>query len=177
MKIGLQNLIIKYPNDDVVPKAQDILNKMKIAQTPASSSNDAKDTTSSSEPKDEVREKMFSKNKKEKHWVVLVVNKSQADAANNTIVDYCAKTNSTLNLKTNKIVLNDKQTMILIKDFKDGDIAATFTKDFKKNNEYWSKIKDTSKELLPINTPNFNSLLKSKTLNLYKNFAVITYQL
>lgn len=181
LKYGLNSLIIKYPNDEIVPKAQAILNQLKAQVKPNKNGTViGTDTTNTTIKTDaggeEIREKMFSKNKKEKHWVILVIAKTRADAAEIAVSDYNTQTNSMLKLKTSKIVLNDKQTIIVIKDFKNGDAAAAYANEYKKNTAFWSKHLDQNKELLPINTPNFNSLLKSKSIALYKVFASTTYQ-
>lgn len=164
MQQALEMILKKYPKDEVRPKVEEVLALIK--KTPKTST-----------PAED-KESLYKHDAKEKHWVMLIVNsdaKTSTDVENR-VTDLNTKNYSVKKLKSNKISLTPARNIILVKDFEDAAAAHKYTKELIANKKLFEGLTKANQWIVPISASNFNTFLKSKNEELYKNFATLNFK-
>lgn len=164
MKQALEMILKKYPKDEVRPKVEEILTMMK------------KDPKASAPV--ENKDPLYNFNAKEKHWVMIIINsdaKTSSDAENR-ITDLNSKNYSVKKLKSNKISLTPARNILLVKEFEDAAAAQKYAKEISANKKLFEGLNKAEPWIVPIGASNFNTFLKSKNEELYKNFATLNFK-
>ena len=159
---ALENIVTKYPDDEVATKAQNILNLIK------------------SEKKDEVAiEDLFNYKPKEEHYTLMMLpgRSKLATTVKNKLADFNTKNFSLKKLRISSLLFGSDQTLVLIKTFENGEDAMEYynflSKDYDK---VFNEMDLDGSSLFVVSKSNYVQLYKSKELEQYEAFFKENYQ-
>lgn len=154
-KEALQEIVAKYPTDEVGKAAQKILDKMDEVVV-----------------QKEKREAIYKTNFRDEHiFVVMSPNLSNVlDDIKTAISNYNVNSYGAGNLKVSSVVFDGPNQMISVKSFKDKDEGLRYMSEISLNPEFKSKVIDSKFEHFLISIENFAYFYQQKNLEEYLTF-------
>lgn len=172
----LKLIVVKYPNAEVVPLANDILaaiDKQKKALNPVK-----KDSLQGglNQP---AKQDTFQLNLESKHIVMAIIPEDSkiADAFKTNLGFFNTIFYNTQKFDVTSTLFGDKKQLVLVKSFADAKTAMSYYENLSEDQDvYKGEVKREQVELYPISTENLPFFYKSKNLKAYKAFFDANYK-
>ncbi len=167
---GLSRFIRQYPNADLKPKAQDILDQLRGKDSLAVAPD-----TPGEKPK--VTSKNFTVNPEAIHLYVIIADmkKINVNALKLRVSDHNLKYASLEKLTTSSLYLDDTHQIISVSSFTTQDKAMNYMIGVKADNYVFSGSKPGDYEAFVITVDNYSILYKNKDVEAYLNFYKDNY--
>lgn len=172
---ALQEIVVNHPNTEVESRSQEILaliksNKLTPSGKEKAGSVKANNFNSKASP--------YKLSKNEKHYFIIAFPKYNAGV--NKLMDNISNLNQELfsleGYKTNQMLLDEKNQIVLVKTFKNGDKAMTYYNQVKeKEKDILSEMGDVQYNYFPISKNNFTTYFKQKKVADYVAFFEANY--
>lgn len=169
MAFGLQNLVIKYPDNEVTPLAQNILEHIKNkglapAVTGASGEKAPQETTQAPSP--------YIVDPKALHFYLLIVDgtKVNANATKIKIADFNLKYYKLENLAISSILLDNQRQMITVSNFPNKEKAMAYYEAITISDYVFSNIKPGDYTHFAISGDNYKTFYQIKNTDQYLDF-------
>lgn len=184
---ALQQVVIKYPKNDVKPRAQDILDAIKkqketMAKEAASANKTANDTTktnlvSTADTTQAEAPKFVFKEDGEYYWVMIWDN-NKGNINNFKIKLSNATTESfgTEDLTIQTIFLDLAHQLISVKTFDGKEAAMNYYNFFKDRPATYTDLEQGSYQSFIISAENYSTFYKDKNISEYQEFFAQYYQ-
>jgi tetratricopeptide (TPR) repeat protein len=173
MVAALQRILIKYPQSDVRPLAQNILDYVR-RQKGSPESGTGTDSTGFEEPV----AVPYSFNAGSVHFYVLIVNNEQTDvnAQKVKISDFNTRYFDLDNLDVSSLLLDGSQEMITVNSFPDSERALVYYRIIRENKYVFTKLESTGgfSDFI-ISAENYPIFYKSKNIQQYQRFFKKNY--
>ena len=163
-KVELQKIALKYPQDEVGIRAQEILDYLRRGST----MDDAEKTNA-------VVNYTFKED--EEHYFIFVMPGSgkESTTLKNNIATFNSANFSTENLKISSLLLGKENTIVLVKSFTGIEKAMVFYHTISENEEVFKDL--TKEQITPyvISKSNYVLFFKSKNVDTYEQFFQDNY--
>jgi hypothetical protein len=117
---------------------------------------------------------LYKYNSKDKYFVIVMLDaEDNAREAQTKISDFNREFFSRDRLKTGSQILDAKNTLIVVREFKSAADAREYIKNFERTKKHVQAYK--SKKILFVSADNFKTLVKEKDLIVYEKFFLDTY--
>jgi tetratricopeptide (TPR) repeat protein len=160
-EVALKDLIKKYPNDEVSVIAKETLKKIQEQKNPSLKKED-----NSSVKEDD----QYSAEKGTMYFIVAVNIKSNTNETRNEISRFNQLNFSLEKLTLTTQLLDERQNLIIIKEFKDPAVAINYQNSLNAKSVEIIKIPKSDYVTFLISDQNFIKLLKRKDINQYLQF-------
>ncbi|MDD3011236.1 MAG: hypothetical protein PHU97_07950 [Bacteroidales bacterium] len=172
---GLQEIVLKYPNSDVTPLAQNILLQMFNPDLVLGEEKEVTDTIAQ-----EVKElaELYKYNPESQHFYVLVVDGSKinVNATKVKVSDFNSKFYQLDKLSVSSVILQDKMQMITVSSFAGATEALNFMESIVSNEYVFSQLSTSGYFHFVISAVNYPVFYKNKNLDAYLMFYNQNYQ-
>ena len=167
LQVALENLVVKYPNSEVTPLAQNILDYIKGPV----------DSTNTKEPEDVVDVSMYDFDPDSKQIYALVVGDDRVNinALKVRISDFNAKYYSLENLSITNILLDANTHFIMVGNFNDIDRALNYYNAIMANEYVYANMEEEDYNGFVIAQENYPVFYKDKDVNKYLAFFKQNY--
>jgi tetratricopeptide (TPR) repeat protein len=169
MAAGLQNIVTSYPDNEVTPLAQNILDQIKNkglapAVTGASSEKPAEEAAEGPSP--------YTYEPKALHFYILIVDgtKVNVNATKVKIADFNIKYYKLENLAISSILLNNKQQMITVSNFPDKEKAMAYYNAIINSDYVFTNIKQGDYLHFVVSGENYKTFYQIKNTDQYLKF-------
>ena len=162
LQVALEKLVMKYPDSEVTPMAQNILDYLR----------DPSDTTNTKEPEEVIDVSIYEFNKGSKQIFALVVddNKININAMKVRISDFNKKYYSLVNLSITNILLDAKTHFIMVGNFNTIDEAMDYYNAIITNEYVYANMTEYDYDGFVIAQENYPVFYKDKDVNKYLAF-------
>lgn len=162
LQVALENLVMKYPDSEVTPMAQNILDYLR----------DPSDTTNTKEPEEVIDVSMYDFNQSSKQIFALVVDdkKININAMKVRISDFNKKYYSLVNLSITNILLDANTHFIMVGNFNTIDEAMDYYNAIITNEYVYANLTESDYDGFVIAQENYPVFYKDKDVNKYLTF-------
>ncbi len=166
-KVALTNITKKYNAGDEQAKAKELLAYMATVDSKKVAPKKVDDSTAPSE---------YDYRPSSQQYVVILFDgiKSSNKVVSDSLVLYNAKNNASDNLKVNTMLLNESKQMILVKQFKNAELAMDYYNKIQDGNQFFDAL-ETEYHIFVIDDKNFSVFFKNKNLEQYLVFFEKNY--
>lgn len=177
---ALQQVVIKYPKNEVKAKAQDILDAIKKQKASAAAANKVQtDSVKATVGKDSIipEQKFVFKEDGEYYWV-MVWDNGKGNINNFKVKLSNATTESfgTQDLSISSIFLDLAHQIITVKTLDGKAEAMNYYNFFKDRTETYTDLQEGSYQTFIISAENYTTFYKDKNVNDYQEFFAQNYQ-
>ncbi|PLW95232.1 MAG: hypothetical protein C0593_14590 [Marinilabiliales bacterium] len=167
---GLREIVALYPNSEVTPLAQNILQQMFNPDMEAEEDD--------AEPEEEISEELlelmelYSYKPETQHFYVLIVDGSRVNvnATKVKVSDYNSKYQGLSKLSVSSVILQDKKQMITVSSFGNATDAADYFSDISGNEYVFSQMGAEDYIHFIISSANYPVFYKNKNVDAYLMF-------
>ena len=172
--VSLDTLIASYPTSPVVARAKALI---RILQKEYGLGSPG-DIEGDEENLEQEEPSIYSYTENEVHFVMFVVESEtvKVNPLKIRISDFNNKYFSLMRLKTKSLILNNKQTIITVGNFKNSDEALNFYSALLNDEYVLSGINENEYYLFPISTSNYPLFYRDKKLDAYNEFFEKNYK-
>jgi len=162
LQVALENLVMKYPDSEVTPLAQNILDYLK----------DPNDTTSTKKPEEIIDVSIYEFNPNSKQIFALVVddNKININALKVRISDFNKKYYSLVNLSITNILLDASTHFVMVGNFNTIDEAMNYYNAIITNEYVYANLTEDDYDGFIIAQENYPIFYKDKDIKKYLTF-------
>lgn len=162
LQVALEKLVMKYPDSEVTPMAQNILDYLK----------DPSDTTNTKKPEEQIDVSIYEFNPDSKQIFALIVddNKININAFKVRISDFNKKYYSLLNLSITNILLDASTHFIMVGNFSTIDEAMNYYNAIISNEYVYGSLTKDEYDGFIIAQENYPIFYKDKDLKKYLAF-------
>ncbi|MEZ5014806.1 MAG: tetratricopeptide repeat protein [Chitinophagales bacterium] len=163
-KNELQKLAIKYPNNEVGDRAQQILDYLRRGSVIDDAGNNTEAVA-------------YIFNKPEEHYFIFIMQGTGKDATTlkNNLSTYNASNFALDNLKISSILIGKDNTLVLVKSFADGDKALAYYHAVKDNAAIFGEMNKEQFSPIIISKSNYVLFYKAKDIDGYSVFFESNY--
>ena len=173
---SLTAITIKYPNDDVKKRAQEILDMIAKRSKEAATVNVAPAATNE-KPAESAVALSFAYDANAEHYVMIVFNK--VSQKNNQVIgnitNYNETNHSLDNLNAETTMIDENNQVGLVKKFANANAAKTYSQELNSNGDLFKPIKKDDFSIYLISKENYNLLIKTADPAGYQSFYNDTY--
>lgn len=173
---GLKILVEKYPDSEIIPLAQSVLQRFgqdgtlkKEAET-ASAETENKDETATN------NQYVFNKDAIHFYTIVIKILDINLNALKVKISDFNQKFFSQQNLTINNLLLDEKQHLITVGNFENSQAAMDYFEVLKTNTYVFSQLKNDEYSDFVISVDNYPVFYKDKNIDSYLQYFKRNYQ-
>ncbi len=163
MKSKLQDIVNKYPFDEVKTRAIAILNSMEGL----SHSGDVADGGSA----------LYKYEAQSPHYLAILVYSigDTVQQIKNNLANYNAEYHSLENLKISSMLLNNNAEIILVKEFPNADKAQSYYNEIRYNKKIFDALPKEKYEVFSISPFNYGVFFREKDVSAYMSFFTKNY--
>lgn len=175
-KASLNEVITKHKATDEGNKAQEILAFLE-GKTPPKKGKDEKPDEGEKAKKEKEAKQLYVTNEEMQHYVLVILSTAQVKSSEvkGAVSNYHKANHKLDKLFTASLLLNKNTQMLVIRRFKNAEIAQRYAKSVRnKPAEYLNNL-DEGYRVFPISQNNYKSLLRSKKLEEYAAFYAENY--
>ena len=177
-KASLNQVITKHKTTEEGEKAKEILAFLEGKNPALVSKKDGKPDQGEKTKKEKEAKQLFSDNKDQQHYVLVILSSPdiKSSQVKSAVSDYHKEHHKLDKLFTASLLLDKNTQMLVVRRFKNADIAGRYVKSVRgKSKQYLNDI-DDSYRVYAISQNNYKSLLRSKKLNEYALFYEENYK-
>lgn len=165
MTVNLQKLIDKYPNSEVTPLAENILNNLGLYDPDASLSPEELQDKEQME----AAMGMYEVDENQQHYFIVIVDGSKVNvnAVKTRISDHNRKSNSVKGLNVSSLILSDNKHMITIGKFRDAHEAMVYFRNINTDVYVFPEIKRDNFTTFVISMDNYPIFYQDKDVDKY----------
>jgi len=176
-KASLNEVITKHKATDEGKKAEEILAFLEGKTPPKESKGNKPDEGEKGKKEKEAKE-LYVVDEKMQHYVLVILSTAQVKSSEvkGAVSNYHKENHKLDKLFTASLLLNKNTQMLVVRRFKNADIAQRYAKSVRnKPAEYLNNL-DEGYRVFPISQNNYKSLLRSKKLEEYAAFYAENYK-
>jgi len=166
----LELIVSNYPHSEEKVRSEEMINQLKTINV-SSKKNRANNISNSSS--------IYGFNPKSEHFYILVLSKDikHLNTIKNAISDYNSEFYRLDNLTASDLVLNKDYKIIIVKSFKNKDLATDYFKNINNNNNIKSNLDNINIEKFIISIDNYILFYNDKNIDNYFTFFNEYYNL
>lgn len=165
MTVNLQKLIDRYPDSEVTPYAENILNNLGLYDP------DSELTPEELEARQQMEEAigMYEINMESEHYFILIVDGTQVNvnAIKTRISDHNRKSHSVKGLNVSSLILNNTNHMITVNKFRDAQLAMAYYRNINNDIYVFPENKKELFETFVISVINYPKFYQDKDVDKY----------
>lgn len=171
---ALQVVVNNYPNSEVKPKAEQMIELLKTASKGEAKTNNSNENKPS---EDNSKKSIFVYNTDETHMFLVVADKRNLKIGDlkNRLSDHNTKYFGTEHLTVSAIPINENILLIGVSNFKNETKALEYYKTAKRNSLLYVMLKKNGGNYFIISEGNYARLYKSKDIEGYREFYTKHY--
>lgn len=165
MTVNLQKLIDKYPNSEVTPLAQNILNNLGLYDPDASLSEEELEAKEQME----VAMGIYEIDEELEHYFIVIVDGSQlnVNAVKTRMSDHNRKSHSVKGLNISSLILNENDHMITVSKFRNAQEAMVYFRNINTDNYVFPENKKEFFTTFVISVENYPKFYQDKDVDKY----------
>ncbi len=177
-KTSLNGVTTKFPMSEESEKAKEILAYLDGKSPNADKGKDAAGKDGKDGKGKEEAKALFKEKKEEQHYILVILSSTELKSSEvkSAISDYHKKYHKLDKLFTASLLLNKNTQMMVIRRFKDAEVAETYAKSVRNRPLKYLKDLDDKYKVYPIAQTNYKALLRSKKLDAYIDFYNENYK-
>lgn len=166
---ALKEIVVKYPKDEVKPKAEEILAILSKTGTEAGNNN--------GQPTESNAASIYSYTPEAEHFVVIVANSKKINLGQlkTKISDFNSQFYSMATFNIGQVGFQGDNQMITIKTFENAKKAMDYFTTLRENSEVFKGITPDNFKLFVISSNNYSVLYNDKDLQKYLDFFTGSY--
>lgn len=166
---ALKEIVVKYPKDEVKPKAEEIL---AILLKPGSEAGNSSAQENANNPSS-----IYSYTPESEHYIVIIANskKTNLGQLKTKISDFNSQFYSTATFNIGQVGFEGDNQMITIKTFDDAKKAMGYYSTLRENSEVFKGISPDNYKVLVISSGNYSVFYNNKDIQKYLDFFNSTY--
>ncbi|PID94202.1 MAG: hypothetical protein CSA95_03965 [Bacteroidetes bacterium] len=174
---NLQEIVAMYPNSEVTPLAQNILQQLF---NPDLETEEEGETAKEEAISEELLEMMkeFNYSPDSQHFYVLILDGSKVNvnATKVKVSDYNGKFQSLSQLSVSSVMLKDKKQMVTVSSFNNASEAKDYLTDISSNEYVFSRLSAEDYVHFIISAENYPTFYKNKNIDAYLMFFNTAYE-